>query len=135
MLPNTNVAQEELIKKIRSQNFEIRANATAELAMLGPKAVDICLTVMKDSSSYVRSIAVGIVGRFADQRGVEPLIDALKDNESGIRSIAVEGLRQLGKRIHDDDVKKRIVSQLEILTQDKEKEVQDSANKAVKDLQ
>jgi HEAT repeat protein len=134
MVTNSSKDQEELISKIRSQNFEIRANATAELAMLGPKAVDVCLTVMKDSSSYVRSIAAGIVGRFADQRGVEPLIDSLKDSESGIRSIAVEGLRQIGKRLKDDNVKKRIISQLVLMAEDKDKEVQESANSAIKDL-
>jgi HEAT repeat protein len=88
---------EDLINKLKDENWPIRRSAAAALGKIGdPRAVGPLIAVLKDMDYRPRRKAVKALGNFGDIRAVEPLFNALNDKDVVVRTQAAESLRKIG---------------------------------------
>jgi HEAT repeat protein len=118
-------AQEDIAKRLRSADVEVRLSALNALAGLPDAAViDPAITALGDSDWRVRKVAVALLLEGVDRnRMIHQLIDRLgREKNIGMRNAAVEVFIQFGKSAADpllfslprtdDDVKKLIIDTL-----------------------
>jgi HEAT repeat protein len=71
---------------------QVRARAAADLAAMGPPAVESLVATLRDPRWEVRYRAAEALGQIEDPRVCRALIDALEDPRDHVRYMAAKGL-------------------------------------------
>ncbi len=86
-----------LLRKLRSESYEIRAYAAEALGSLGDMhAITPLIEALTDGNTTVRRFAISALGNLRDERAIEPLILFLQDKEPDMRCAAAVALGKLG---------------------------------------
>ncbi len=90
-----------LARRLRSEDLSTRVRAAKVLRKRrDPAAVGALIEALReDEHSRVRIIVAEALGKTADSRGVEPLIQAMKDEGSSVRQTAAIALGNLGDAV------------------------------------
>lgn len=116
--------QNEITRKLRSEEIEVRLSALNALAVLPEGAIEHAVEALSDGEWRVRKAAVAILSEQADRsRIIQQLIDRLgREKNIGMRNAAVEVFIQIGAAAvapllvslgrTDDDIRKLIVDTL-----------------------
>jgi HEAT repeat protein len=90
-------AVNQLIRAVKSNESEVRKQATAVLGMLGDeRAVDTLAEALKDSDAEVRRKAAWALGKTKGERATESLREAMSYEHSDVRAKAASTLNSLG---------------------------------------
>ncbi|HBD07076.1 MAG TPA: PBS lyase, partial [Syntrophobacteraceae bacterium] len=74
-----------LISALNHKKQKVREQAAHALAAIGPPAVMPLIAVLQSEDQYTCNYAAWALGVIADDRAVEPLIDALDDSRRSLR--------------------------------------------------
>lgn len=77
------------------QSHRVRQVLVESLGKLGPIAVPLLITALKDTNLYVRREAARQLGELADERAITPLIQTLQDENQDVQDQAAEALLDL----------------------------------------
>ncbi|MFO1501923.1 MAG: M56 family metallopeptidase [Verrucomicrobiota bacterium] len=100
-LTNIPVALGPWIKKVRSRDPEVKLDAAAHLAQMGPKAsaaIPSLVSLLREPDSEIRSFVAGLLAD-VDPEGAlvtAALAAALEDPNPGVRANALVSLRKIG---------------------------------------
>jgi HEAT repeat protein len=72
--------------------FEPGVSAASALVAIGSLAIPEVVEALREGNALARSRAAFVLGRAADERGVEPLLAALRDRNAEVRAAAAEAL-------------------------------------------
>ncbi len=111
------------IDQLRSDDWQVREQATENLTNLGKLAVEPLITALKSNDANIRWRAARALGKTKDSRAIEPLALALKDEDKRVRYRAVAALEEIGNsrviellvsalKDNDVDVRERIARAL-----------------------
>ena len=99
---------EELIKKLKDENWRVRWDAVLALREIGDeRAVEPLINALRDEYSNVCRAAAEALGKIGDKKAIEPLIIALRS--LFIRYAAAEALGKIEPEWHKTEVAKRQV--------------------------
>ena len=74
-----------------------RQEAVIKLHPIGRPAVEILIEYLEDDDWVVREAAADVLGKIADVRAVEPLMERLRvDGDTGVKELATKSLGLLG---------------------------------------
>jgi HEAT repeat protein len=80
-----------------AEREEARMATVIELLPIGRPSVDILIENLEDDDWLVREAAADLLGKIADVRSVEPLMDRLrKDMDTGVKELALKALGLIG---------------------------------------
>jgi HEAT repeat protein len=80
-----------------AEREEARMATVIELLPIGRPSVDILIENLEDDDWLVREAAADLLGKIADVRSVEPLMDRLrKDKDTGVKELALKALGLIG---------------------------------------
>lgn len=86
-----------LLRKLRSESYEIRAYAAEGLGSIGDvHAIAPLIGALSDENTTVRRFAISSLGHLRDERAVDVLIPFIHDEEPDMRCAAVVALGELG---------------------------------------
>ncbi len=86
-----------LLRKLRSESYEIRAYAAEGLGSIGDvHAIAPLIGALTDENTTVRRFAISSLGHLRDERAVDVLIPFIQDEEPDMRCAAVVALGELG---------------------------------------
>lgn len=86
-----------LLRKLRSESYEIRAYAAEGLGTVGDvHAIAPLIGALNDENTTVRRFAISSLGHLRDERAIDVLIPFLQDEEPDMRCAAVVALGELG---------------------------------------
>lgn len=88
-------AVEPLIAVLKDKNLDVRYAVSKSLEKIGEAAVKPLIALLKDKDSYLREIAIAILGEMKETKAIEPLITALKDEEWNVRNTAAKALKKI----------------------------------------
>lgn len=94
-------SNEEILKFIKSQDYEERTDALLAIAFHQKKELlDAAIEVMlNDPKPVVRERAAWAIDIMKDERALDAFLKAMHDGEYGVRSAAGWGLVHLGKQV------------------------------------
>ena len=80
-----------------SEREEARMGTVINLLPIGRPSVDILIEYLDDDDWLVREAAADLLGKIADVRSVEPLMERLrKDKDTGVKELALKALGLIG---------------------------------------
>lgn len=80
-----------------SEREEARMTTVINLLPIGRPSVDILIEYLDDDDWLVREAAADLLGKIADVRSVEPLMERLrKDKDTGVKELALKALGLIG---------------------------------------
>jgi HEAT repeat protein len=80
-----------------SEREEARMATVIGLLRIGRPSVDILIESLEDDDWLVREAAADLLGKIADVRSVEPLMERLrKDKDTGVKELALKALGLIG---------------------------------------
>ncbi len=80
-----------------AEREEARMATVIGLLPIGRPSVDILIEYLEDDDWLVREAAADLLGKIADMRSVEPLMERLrKDKDTGVKELAVKALGLIG---------------------------------------
>ena len=80
-----------------SEREEARMTTVINLLPIGRPSVDILIEYLEDDDWLVREAAADLLGKIADVRSVEPLMERLrKDKDTGVKELALKALGLIG---------------------------------------
>lgn len=80
-----------------SEREEARMATVIGLLPIGRPSVDILIEYLEDDDWLVREAAADLLGKIADVRSVEPLMERLrKDKDTGVKELALKALGLIG---------------------------------------
>lgn len=80
-----------------AEREEARMATVIELLPIGRPSVDILIENLEDDDWLVREAAADLLGKIADLRSVEPLMERLrKDKDTGVKELALKALGLIG---------------------------------------
>ena len=85
-----NLQLNELLKRLRHQEIEMRWRAARALGSHGKNAVEPLLVRLYDDDHNVRMLSIWSLGRIGDKRAIGPISRSLHDTDTMIQ-IASEG--------------------------------------------
>jgi HEAT repeat protein len=93
---------DQIMDRLRDvEESELREGARQEAVInlhgVGRPSVEILIEYLQDDDWVVREAAADVLGKIADVRAVEPLMDRLRrDPDTGVKELATKGLGLLG---------------------------------------
>ena len=90
-------AVDVLISLFNDTIMEVRSEAVAAMASLGPGVVERLLKCLKDERWRVREHAAKACGEIRDKQAVDLLITACRDRDGAVKSAAAEALGKIGE--------------------------------------
>lgn len=111
------------VHQLRSKDVSVRRKAAAALAESLPRAAFRALSdAVRDADPVVRATCITALGRYSEDRRIEPLLAALRDDEPEVVKAALGGLRKtLDPRVgsaatrlirHDDAAVRGLAAQI-----------------------
>ncbi len=80
-----------------SEREEVRMATVIGLLPIGRPSVDILIEYLEDDDWLVREASADLLGKIADVRSVEPLMERLrKDKDTGVKELALKALGLIG---------------------------------------
>ncbi len=78
------------------RDWEVRLAAAATLGRIGPLAMDVMATILREGNKNVRAATASLLGRMAAPEAVDALVQALQDPGLLVRANAAEALGRIG---------------------------------------
>lgn len=93
-------AVQPLLLSLQGQTTDIQVSIVDVLTVIGkadaPVVFDLGMVVTGPFPDRVRMTAAYALGKIGDDRGIQPLVQAIKDEESPVRYVAPEALLRIG---------------------------------------
>jgi len=89
-------AIQPLIESLADFDKSVREQAMLALSTIGKAAIGSLAEAMNDPKWETRYRAAEALGKIADEKAVQPLINGLRDSRDHVRYMAAKGLHELG---------------------------------------
>lgn len=108
-------SEEQLIKKLKSQDIVERENAAVALGKKGGEnAVEPLVEMLKDQTCGMREAAARSLGLIESRKAVGPLIEKLQDEKSSVRTWAALALASIGDFRAIGPLKERLKEEFDV---------------------